>query len=357
MGMEENIYRLGEYKIIEDDTGQLRWEAHSGIGEYQEGKCYKKGMILFIGPVEGKGDGLLKLEFMDQLKKFPEWQKTKYYCESFDLYNCGTGKKVTRAEMQLWSFDHGSDKEAITNSDKFEDNFKDPSCFQSREGVAYRLKKYEINKKENGKILWKSFSGPSSIKTGTCIICDDILFVGPSENEQTDLNKQEFLRGLEQLPIWDQTKYFCPALFLNECKRINQVWGKKKKRLLNKKSIKSNPIRTYQQSNNLYKRVFSKPDRIFSANRLEALKSLPKLTTRYKNSVSFPRFKVKKPDILKSIVLFHSVGLKKWLTFSACFLLLAGLFFLFILFDHRENHYEKSHYKKGNYNSSNRRDH
>ena len=171
------------------------------------------------------------------------------------------------------------------------------------------------------------------------------------------MSKQEFLTNMEQISIWDQTKYFCPTLSLQECKIINQVWDVKKKRLITNRVIKSNSVRRDQKSNNLHKRVHNKPDHIFSTNRLKALQSLPKLTTRYKNSLRFPPFKIKKPDILKSIVLFHSVALKKWLTFSAFFILLAGLFFLFILLDHRENHDEKSHYKKGRNNSTNRRDH
>jgi hypothetical protein len=39
--MKINIYKLGEYKIIESDAGELRWEAHFGLGELQEGRCFK----------------------------------------------------------------------------------------------------------------------------------------------------------------------------------------------------------------------------------------------------------------------------------------------------------------------------
>ena len=63
--MKTNIYKLGEYKIIESDTGELRWEAHFGLGALQEGRCFKKGTILFIGPAESQRDGFLILEFID----------------------------------------------------------------------------------------------------------------------------------------------------------------------------------------------------------------------------------------------------------------------------------------------------
>jgi hypothetical protein len=74
--MKATIYRLGEWKIIESDTGELRWEAHFGFGGLQEERCFRKGMILFIGPAEINRPGLFKGEFLDHLKPcFPRWAR------------------------------------------------------------------------------------------------------------------------------------------------------------------------------------------------------------------------------------------------------------------------------------------
>jgi hypothetical protein len=50
----------------------LSWEAHFGLGALQEGKCFRKGMILFIGPAEGDRPGYLKKDFLDHLKQYYE---------------------------------------------------------------------------------------------------------------------------------------------------------------------------------------------------------------------------------------------------------------------------------------------
>ena len=36
--------------------------------------------------------GFLKDEFIQHLNKFPKWEKTKYYCSSYTIYNCKTGR-------------------------------------------------------------------------------------------------------------------------------------------------------------------------------------------------------------------------------------------------------------------------
>ena len=101
--MKETIYRLGEYKIIESDTGQLMWETHYGFGEIQKGRCFRKGSILFIGSAESYQNGFLKGEFLDDLKKYPKWGKTKFYCTGAGVRHCKNGKSVTKDEMMLWT--------------------------------------------------------------------------------------------------------------------------------------------------------------------------------------------------------------------------------------------------------------
>src|SRR5210317_2099408 len=101
--MKETIYRLGEFKIIESDTGPLIWEAHYGFGEIQKGRCFRKGNILFIDSAESYQNGFLKGEFLDDLKKYPKWDKTKYFGNGVDVHHCKNGKSVTKEEMMLWT--------------------------------------------------------------------------------------------------------------------------------------------------------------------------------------------------------------------------------------------------------------
>ncbi|MDF1593341.1 MAG: hypothetical protein P1P89_17645, partial [Desulfobacterales bacterium] len=208
--MKENFYKLGEYKIIESDTGELSWEAHFGLGKFQEGRCFRKGAILFIGTAESHHNGFLKSEFIDHLKSFPDWMKTKYYCENIEIFHCKTGKKVSRKEMRLWVFDQGSEEETIAFSDSTGGDSNDSFSVISGENFNFRLQRYEINKKADGRVVWKTYAGLSTLRTGACIILEDILFLGPLQDEQTDLIRRQFIVNLKQLPEWNQTKYYCP---------------------------------------------------------------------------------------------------------------------------------------------------
>ena len=216
--VKTNIFRLGEFKIIESDARYLRWEAHFGLGEIKEGRCFKNGSILFIGPPESRHDGFLKFEFMTHLKGFPDWLKTKYYCKGLEVYHCKTGKKVTKEEMMLWKPNRGIDGRS------------EPPL-----NAAYRLQRYEIAQKPNGQIVWRTHAGPNTFSTGTCMILEDIIFMGLGQNEKAPLNKRQFLANLEKLPQWRQTAYFCPKISLHECKPENEMqherkrWCEKKK--------------------------------------------------------------------------------------------------------------------------------
>jgi hypothetical protein len=70
---------LAEYKIAENQHGDLWWETHIGLGTLNIGKCFINGNILFIKPNDSIGRGFLKGEFLDHFNKLPEWEKTKYY--------------------------------------------------------------------------------------------------------------------------------------------------------------------------------------------------------------------------------------------------------------------------------------
>ncbi len=227
--MKTAIYKLGEYKIIESNTSELRWEAHFGLAAHQEGRCFKKGMILFIGPVENKYSGFLKREFLDHLKPYPAWLKTKYYCKGLEVYHCKTGKRVAKKEMLLWTFDRGSDEGGGGFSKKPDQRLNNISSRREIGKVAFSLQRYEIIKK-NGQVVWKTYAGPNTIGSGMAIILEDILFIGSRKNEQSNLTRRKSLSNLQQLPKWDETKYYS-KLSLYDCRTGNRVqyeskrWG------------------------------------------------------------------------------------------------------------------------------------
>lgn len=228
--MKESFYKLDEYKIIESNSGDLRWEAHFGIGALQEGRCFKKGMILFIGPAESDRLGFLKGEFLDHLKQSPEWLKTKYYCRGLEVYHCRTGKRVTKVEMQLWMLNQGIDEKDRIFTEKPGPYFDGISSERITEDVHFRLQQYEITKKANGQIVWKTYAGPNTVTGGNCITLEDILFIGTRQNERSTISKRQFLSNLQQLPKWDQTRYYCSKLSLHDCKTRNRLLEKSKRR-------------------------------------------------------------------------------------------------------------------------------
>jgi hypothetical protein len=83
---------------------------------------------------------------------------------------------------------------------------------------AYRLAQYEIIQKSSGEICWRSHGGFASAKKGKCFIEGNVLFIGPSEAEETGFLKNEFLEYLRQLPQWEETKFYCPSFTLHACK-------------------------------------------------------------------------------------------------------------------------------------------
>ncbi len=90
---KDTSYRLGRYEIIEKENGEVWWETHSGFGLLRAGKCFIEGKILFIGPYKTEEPGFLKGEFIEHLNKLSKWEKTKYYCSSYTICNCKTGRR------------------------------------------------------------------------------------------------------------------------------------------------------------------------------------------------------------------------------------------------------------------------
>jgi hypothetical protein len=86
--MKERSYRLGQYEIILEREGGIRWESHGGFAETRSGRCFIEGNVLFLGPTEEVESGSLKNEFLEYLEQYPSWDKTDYYCPSYTLYAC-----------------------------------------------------------------------------------------------------------------------------------------------------------------------------------------------------------------------------------------------------------------------------
>jgi hypothetical protein len=97
---EDRFYRLGRHKVIEKHNGVLCWESYGGFGSVKGGECFIEGDILFLGAGEAIGHGYLLLEFEEHLNKLPRWEKTKYYCPSYTIYTCKTGRRCLPEERR-----------------------------------------------------------------------------------------------------------------------------------------------------------------------------------------------------------------------------------------------------------------
>lgn len=204
--MQSTAYKLAEYKITENEHGDLWWETHIGLGSLRIGKCFINGDILFIRPSDSKGPGFLKGEFIDHLNKQPKWKRTKYYCASYKIYKC---KSVSKKPFFEEAKSRIKDQAILQKKELIQEKkwVKEDTV----EHISYKLYRYEIIEKNNGQLFWKSYGGLRSLKKGRCHIKGSILFLEPGETGLSKLMKKEFLQQLNQLPDWDRTKYFCAS--------------------------------------------------------------------------------------------------------------------------------------------------
>jgi hypothetical protein len=217
--MQNTPYSLAEYKIIENAHGDLWWETHIGLGSLKSGECFINGNILFMIPDAGKAPGFLKGEFLDHLKKLPKWEKTKYYCTSYKIYKCKSGRirpvsgvLDIRSQEQTISQKIGAAQKQISKTTR-----KSPKANMA-ESISYILHQNEIIEKNDGQLYWKSHSGLTNLKKGKCHIKGNILFLEPGEILPPSLRKKEFLQQLAHLPNWEKTEYFCPSYTVYDCK-------------------------------------------------------------------------------------------------------------------------------------------
>ncbi|MCB2184211.1 MAG: hypothetical protein KQH63_19470 [Desulfobulbaceae bacterium] len=182
-------YRLGEYIITEHGGILFTWISQVALGVELSGRCLIIGNILVIGPQEHEEAGFLKLEFYEQLMKFPIWGKTAYYCLASSIRKVGTEQSVV--------------PDLIENP-YIPKNFED-SAKKIRPG-AFRLGRYRINVDKNNIISWQTIGELNKIISGRCVIESGVLFVGPKEDESGDgESRREFLAGQKLLGQWDRT--------------------------------------------------------------------------------------------------------------------------------------------------------
>jgi len=210
--MQNTAYKLAEYKIIENEHGELWWENHTGLGSLKSGKCFINGGILFIAPSDITGPGFLKGEFLDHLNRLPKWEKTKYYCASYKIYKCQcVSRKPLFEEVKSRLQDEAIlRKNELIHKEAPKDTRKSIKAGTTAP-IFYKLGRYKITEMNKGRLFWKSPGGLGRLKRGRCFIKGSILFLEPSETEQTGLMKKEFLQRLNQLPDWVSTKYFCAS--------------------------------------------------------------------------------------------------------------------------------------------------
>ncbi|MBN2532913.1 MAG: hypothetical protein JXB88_08480 [Spirochaetales bacterium] len=222
--MNERIYRLGDYKIIESDTGILHWEAHSGVGMFRRGMCYLKGDILFINQTENQKQGFLKLEFLENFKTSAFWSKTRYFCINAEIFCCMNGKKVIREEKLHWMHE----KKQVTNPEKISPYLHGSDIAELLKGHSFRLHKYMMTRKPDGDFVWSAHAGSNIIKSGPCFLLEDIAFLKPFRSSIKGMNRQQYIAGLEQLPEWRQTRYYTDKCFPEKCESVNRIIEEKK---------------------------------------------------------------------------------------------------------------------------------
>jgi hypothetical protein len=217
--MRNTAYKLAEYKIIENEHGDLWWEAHIGLGSLKIGRCFINGDILFIKPSDSTGPGFLKGEFLDHLNRLPKWEKTKYFCASYKIDKCKSGSRKpifegmnSRLQKKGILGKNGSTQKEIA------EGTRKSVKVDTAAHISYKLGGCEITEKNEGQLFWKSYSGLGRLRKGRCHIKGSILFLEPGVTELSGLKKREFVQQLIRLPDWQGTQYFCTNYAIYCCK-------------------------------------------------------------------------------------------------------------------------------------------
>lgn len=144
-------------------------------------------------------NGFLYSEFLDYIKKFPLWNRTKYYCLSSALLDTATGRIPSEKRLrQLSVLRYTTSLDSIVSVNV----------------EAFRLGSYQISITSGGDINWKTYSSIQQIIGGPVLIESGILFIGPKSCDAAQEKKQEFLSTLRALPQWHRTTFWSRGMAL-----------------------------------------------------------------------------------------------------------------------------------------------
>ena len=88
-------HRLGDYRITDNEAGELRWESYAGFGQSMGGRCFIVANVLFLEPSsELNENSYLLSEYHEFLDKLPRWKRTKYFCSRYTIQSCETGRTL-----------------------------------------------------------------------------------------------------------------------------------------------------------------------------------------------------------------------------------------------------------------------
>ena len=167
------LYRLGEYRITDYENGRLSWERHVDFGVQRSGDGYILGDTLILGPASHEENGFLIGEFLDQLKKIPVWDKTRYYCHASELLEVATGRGLTEDFLNR-----------ISSLEKRNPRGLKPGMF--------RLGRYRITLSAGHEVFWQTPGGVHRVAGGPGRIESSLLILGSQEVDEEGPKKQDF---------------------------------------------------------------------------------------------------------------------------------------------------------------------
>jgi hypothetical protein len=92
-------YRMGRYEIYENEKRELLWKAYDHLDNFEVGKGFIEGMILFLEAGEVTEIDLSETEFLNQLDQRPLWERTPFYSTRYTLRACHADKTTLEKSM------------------------------------------------------------------------------------------------------------------------------------------------------------------------------------------------------------------------------------------------------------------